>query len=184
MWKKNHDIKADERFCWKEKLSTISRAYIHETEVGVPKVEPDRLPFHNKPPMQIERIPYPSKSPFARWSEPSQEQILTSLDESTVVIYTDGSTKPEPGLGGAGLVIQDSSLSQWLGLEFPIKGITTNIASEIEAVRQALIYVLEHYIGPETRIVVLSDCKFVVNAILDRWNSETYNLPIAECQRK
>jgi hypothetical protein len=96
MWKKNHDIKADERFCWKEKLSTISRAYIHETEVGVPKVKPDRLPFHNKPPMQIERIPYPSKSPFARWSEPSQEQILTSLDESTVVIYTDGSTKPKP----------------------------------------------------------------------------------------
>ena len=84
---------------------------------------------------------HPIKSPFERWSEPTSEEILTLLEENTIVIYTDGSTKPEPGIGGAGLVIQDPEHKEWLELEFPIKGITTNVGSELEAVRQALEYV-------------------------------------------
>ena len=183
LWKSYHEFKDDEKFCWLGKLSTLSRAYIHTTELGIPLVEPEKFNHWNRPPMQIEKLPHPRKSPFEKWSEPNSGQILVSLDQSTIVIFTDGSTKPEPGIGGAGLFIQDPSLRQSLELEFPINGITTTIGSEIEAVRQALIYTQTHYTSSESRVVILSDCKFVVNSILNRCNSEKYNFPVMECQR-
>ena len=108
---------------------------------------------------------------------------MNTLDEKTVVIFTDGSTKPDPGIGGAGLVVQDPSRTQWLELEFPMKGITTIIGSEFEGVRQGLKYVQENFKNKESRVVIISDCKFVVNSILNKSNSETYNFPVAECQR-
>ncbi|ETO00631.1 hypothetical protein RFI_36809 [Reticulomyxa filosa] len=135
-WQRNHDIKPGERFYWLGKLSTLSRAYIHAKEVGVPKVEIEKFPFWNKPPMCIEKIPHPRNSPFEKWMDPNTEQILESFDANTVVIFAYGSTKPEPGIGCACLVIQDNSLPNWLELEFPINGITTAIGSEIEAFRQ------------------------------------------------
>ena len=184
IWKMNHELKEDESFCWRGKLSTLSRGCINGAEVGIPNVNPDEKPHWNKPPMQISKIPHPKKSPFEKWSEPTAETILMSLDEKeSVVIFADGSTKPEPGIGGAGLVIQDPQISQWLEFEFPIKGITTAIGSEIEAVRQALEYVKQNYKNIESRVVILSDCKFVVNAILNKCNSETYNFPVSACQK-
>ena len=95
-----------------------------------------------------------------------------------MVMCTDGSCKPEPGIDGAVLVIQGS---QWLELEFPIKVLTKIIGCEIEAICQALIY--EHYIPSETRVVIPSDSKFSVNEIHNKWSSETYNFPIGECQK-
>ncbi|ETO08846.1 hypothetical protein RFI_28541 [Reticulomyxa filosa] len=183
LWKRNHDIQPGEKFCWLGKLSTLSRAYIHAKEVGVPKVEPDQHSFHNRPPMHVEKIPHPKNSPFEEWMEPTPGQILESFDDNTVVIFADGSTKPEPGIGGAGLGIQDQSLPNWLELEFPIKGITTAIGSEIEAVRQGLEYITNNYKDTGKRLVILSDCKFAVNTILNKFNSESYNFPVSECQQ-
>ncbi|ETN99149.1 hypothetical protein RFI_38332, partial [Reticulomyxa filosa] len=71
--------------------------------------------------------------------------------------------------------------TQWIELKFPIKGITIMIGSEIEAIRQALEKVQIQY--KNEIVVILSDCKFAVNAIHIKCNSETYNFPIAECQR-
>ena len=67
-------------------------------------------------------------------------------------------------------------------LEFPIKGITTTIGSEFEGVYQGLKYVQENFKNKDSRVVILSDCKFVVNSILNKCNSETYNFPVADCQ--
>ena len=124
----------------------------------MPKVQPDQMPHWNKPPMQISKLPHSNKSPFEKWSEPTPDQILASLNENTVVIFADGSCKPEPGLVGAGLFIQDPLLSQGLELEFPITGITTMIGSEIEAVQQGIEYVAQNY------------------------RASSYNFPVAECQ--
>ncbi|ETN97484.1 hypothetical protein RFI_40045, partial [Reticulomyxa filosa] len=136
LWQRNREIKDNEKFVCSEKLSTLYRTYIHMSEIGMPRVSPDEMTHYDKPPNQIARLPRTRKSPFEKWSEPTQEQILASLDGKTIVIFADGSTKPEPGLGGTGLVIQDPSFHQWIELEFPIKGITTMIASEIESIRQ------------------------------------------------
>ena len=182
LWKQEHEFKHDEKFVWSEKLSTLSRAHISANKIGMPEVVPDHHPFYNKPPMHVERLPHSTKSRFKRWSEPTPDQILESLDSNTIVIFADGSTKPEPGIGGSGLVIQDPSLEQWIEMESPIKGITTTIGSEIDAIRHAIEYVCMNYKSRDERIIILSDCKFVVNAIHNKCNSENYNLPIADCQ--
>ncbi|ETO01920.1 hypothetical protein RFI_35519 [Reticulomyxa filosa] len=81
LWKANHEFKEDERFCWLGKLSTLSRAYIHGAEA-------------NKPPMQISKLPHPVKSPFEKWCEPTQEEILNNK----IVIFADGSKRQESKL--------------------------------------------------------------------------------------
>ncbi|ETO08198.1 hypothetical protein RFI_29191 [Reticulomyxa filosa] len=65
------------------------------------------------------------------------------VDDNCVVIFCDASTYPNPGIGGAGLVIQDPNMPKWLELKYPINGITTNIGSEIEAMRLALKFTLQ-----------------------------------------
>ncbi|ETO05085.1 hypothetical protein RFI_32311, partial [Reticulomyxa filosa] len=81
----------------------VNRTYIHGAEANIPIAEPDQHPHFNKPPMQISKLPHPVKSPFEKWCEPTQEEIVASLDNNTIVIFVDGSTKPEPGIGGVGL---------------------------------------------------------------------------------
>ncbi|ETO10710.1 hypothetical protein RFI_26668, partial [Reticulomyxa filosa] len=82
---------------------------------------------------QIAKIPYPIKSPFNKWIEPTQEEILNTLDEKMIAIFVDGT------------------------------------ANQIH--------------GKDKRIVILSNCKFAVNAIHNKCNSDTYNFSISDCQR-
>ncbi|ETO36802.1 hypothetical protein RFI_00260 [Reticulomyxa filosa] len=74
-----------------------------------------------------------------------------------------------------------SPFEKWKEPTSPIKGITTMVGSEIEAIRQALEKVQFQY--KDERVLILSYCKFAVNAIRNKCNSETYNFPIAECQK-
>src|SRR3984885_15079140 len=184
LWRRNCDFenKNQEYISWTGKLSTLSRAFIHAAEVNIPNVSPDTEPFQNKPPTQIVRIPHPTKSPFPKVLQPTAEDILASLTSDCVIIYSDGSCKPNPGIGGAGLVVYDPSLLEPLELEFPIQGITTNIASEIEGLKQAITYVHNNYTNHTNRTIILSDCKFAINAIFNRFNSECYTSEIRECQ--
>ena len=89
------------------------------------------------------------------------------------------------GIGGVGLVIQDPSMAEWIQLEYPIDGITTCIGSEIEAIKIALEYVSIHYQQGEReeRVIILSDCKFAVNSILNKWDPDMYKLQVNECQK-
>ncbi|ETN97764.1 hypothetical protein RFI_39762, partial [Reticulomyxa filosa] len=160
-----------------------SRAYIHGFEVGIPDLKHDQYPHQHKLLTQIAKLPHPIKSPFDKWIEHTQEEILNTLDEKMIAIFVDGSCKPDQGLGGAGLVVQDPSSSKWMELQFHVQGITTMIGCEIEAIRQALIYTQHNLSGKDERVVILSDCKFAVNAIHNKCNSDTYNFPISDCQR-
>ncbi|ETO06355.1 hypothetical protein RFI_31030, partial [Reticulomyxa filosa] len=148
------------RLNWIVKLSTLPKTYIYAAEVGIPDVQPDQYPYSNKLPMQITKLPHSSKSPFEKWKGPTSEEILNSLDESTIAIFADGSCRPE---------------------DLDEQGITTMIGSEIEAIRQALEKVQFQY--KDERVLILSGRKFAVNAILNKCNSEAYNFSIAECQR-
>ncbi|ETO13485.1 hypothetical protein RFI_23893, partial [Reticulomyxa filosa] len=55
------------------------------------------------------------------------------------------------------------------------------ICSEIDAIRQALERVQNQY--KNEIVVVLSDCKFVVNTIYNKCNSDTYNFTIAKIDK-
>ncbi|ETO08756.1 hypothetical protein RFI_28632 [Reticulomyxa filosa] len=185
LWQSNHNFKPDEYFCWLGKLSTLSRACINIELAGLHGIKntPQIKPLQSIPLKYPTLIPHPTKSPFARWCEPSSSQILTSLDNDCVIIFTDASTIPNPGFGGVGLVVQDPSMSKWIELQIPIQGITTNIGCEIESIKIALEYVLKYYQDKEYRVVILNDCKFAVNAIMNRWDAEMYKTQVNTCQK-
>ena len=81
------------------------------------------------------------------------------------------------------MVIQDPNNSNWIKLEFPIKGITSNIGAEIEGIKQALQYSSDNYRYYSGRVIILTDCKFAINSIINKWDSDIYNIPIADCQK-
>ncbi|ETO12526.1 hypothetical protein RFI_24849 [Reticulomyxa filosa] len=185
LWKNNHQFKTDEYFCWLGKLSTLSRACINIELAMLHGINMDHhlKPFQKIPANCLTYIPHPIKSPFDRWSEPTPSQILSSLDETCVVIFTDGSTMPNPGIGGVGLVIQDNSMPKWIELQIPIQGITTSIGSEIESIKTALEYTLKYYQNKDNRVIIMNDCKFAVNAITNKWDAEMYKKQVDTCQK-
>lgn len=81
-----------------------------------------------------------------------------------VILYTDGSAQGNPGPGGYGLVLE------WAGhqvfKEFS-QGyrLTTNNRMELLAV----IVGLEKLKNPQTRVLVVSDSKYVVDAVAKGW---------------
>lgn len=81
-----------------------------------------------------------------------------------VILYTDGSAQGNPGPGGYGLVLE------WAGhqvfKEFA-QGyrLTTNNRMELLAV----IVGLEKLKNPQTRVLVVSDSKYVVDAVTKGW---------------
>jgi len=81
-----------------------------------------------------------------------------------VILYTDGSAQGNPGPGGYGLVLE------WAGhqvfKEFsPGYRLTTNNRMELLAV----IVGLEKLKNPQTRVLVVSDSKYVVDAVAKGW---------------
>ncbi|ETN99935.1 hypothetical protein RFI_37532 [Reticulomyxa filosa] len=58
LWRINHDIESDVKISWRGKLSTLSRAYIHAAEFGIPDVQPDQYSHSNVLPMQIAKLPH------------------------------------------------------------------------------------------------------------------------------
>lgn len=89
-----------------------------------------------------------------------------------VHIYTDGAAKGNPGPGGYGIVME------WVGKPYQKEfsaGFrhTTNNRMELMAV----IVALEKLIKPNTSVLVVSDSKYVVDAVQKGWlfNWETKN---------
>ena len=78
----------------------------------------------------------------------------------TITIYTDGSSRGNPGPGGWGAVIRtDEEVKELGGRE----DMTTNNRMELSAAINALIYLAENDI--EGDIVVKSDSKYVIKGI-------------------
>ena len=48
--------------------------------------------------------------------------------------------------------------------------------------KQAIIFVNGHYKDRSNRIIILSDCKFAINAIYNKFSAECYSSGIRECQ--
>lgn len=81
-----------------------------------------------------------------------------------VHIYTDGAAKGNPGNGGYGVVME------WVGQPYQkefFEGfrLTTNNRMELLAV----IVALEKLKNPNTKVLVISDSKYVVDAVEKKW---------------
>ena len=84
--------------------------------------------------------------------------------EYDVHIYTDGAAKGNPGRGGYGVVME------WVGKPYHkefYEGFrhTTNNRMELLAV----IVGLEKLKNPKTRVLVVSDSKYVVDSVVKKW---------------
>jgi ribonuclease HI len=81
-----------------------------------------------------------------------------------VHIYTDGAAKGNPGPGGYGVVME------WVGQPYQKEfyegfRLTTNNRMELLAV----IVGLEKLKNPNTRVLVISDSKYVVDSVVKGW---------------
>ena len=84
--------------------------------------------------------------------------------EHQVHIYTDGAAKGNPGPGGYGIVME------WVGKSYRkefLEGfrLTTNNRMELLAV----IVGLEKLKTPNTKVLVVSDSKYVVDSVEKKW---------------
>jgi ribonuclease HI len=84
--------------------------------------------------------------------------------EHEVHIYTDGAAKGNPGPGGYGVVME------WVGKPYKkefYEGFrrTTNNRMELLAV----IVGLEKLKNPKTKVLVISDSKYVVDSVVKKW---------------
>jgi ribonuclease HI len=84
--------------------------------------------------------------------------------EHQVNIYTDGAAKGNPGPGGYGIVME------WVGTTYQkefFEGFrhTTNNRMELLAV----IIGLEKLKSENTKVLVISDSKYVVDSVLKKW---------------
>lgn len=86
------------------------------------------------------------------------------MNAHDVHIYTDGAAKGNPGPGGYGVVME------WVGKPYHkefFEGfrLTTNNRMELLAV----IVGLEKLKNPATKVLVISDSKYVVDSVLKAW---------------
>ena len=83
-----------------------------------------------------------------------------------VHIYTDGAAKGNPGRGGYGVVMETKVMGKVYRKEF-YEGfrLTTNNRRELLAV----IVGLEKLKIPNTKVLVVSDSKYVVDSVMKKW---------------
>ncbi|ETO36488.1 hypothetical protein RFI_00574 [Reticulomyxa filosa] len=84
LWEGNHRVHNGEFFCWKGKLSKLSIVCIDADEAKVPHIMTDEHQFINR----SQKIPNSIKISFTQYTEQSSEEILSSLQRDTVVIWT------------------------------------------------------------------------------------------------
>tara|TARA_B110000196_G_scaffold273895_1_gene250552 strand:- start:14 stop:493 length:480 start_codon:yes stop_codon:yes gene_type:complete len=80
----------------------------------------------------------------------------------SIIIYTDGSAKGNPGNGGYGIVLMSGNHRKELKRGFRL---TTNNRMELLAV----IIALEGVKKEQSEIIVYSDSKYVVDAVEKKW---------------
>jgi len=107
------------------------------------------------------------------------------LPTQHILLWTDGSTIPNPGIGGAGVYIQHSHREgEPTSIRKPVYGLGSNIDCEISAMEQALTICRTNEIfqQPNKRLIIFTDCKFVCETIYNRWNPGSFKHQIKECQ--
>jgi len=80
----------------------------------------------------------------------------------SIIVYTDGSAKGNPGIGGYGIVMMSGNHRKELKQGFRL---TTNNRMELLAV----IVALESVKKESSKVIIYSDSKYVVDAVEKNW---------------
>ena len=87
-----------------------------------------------------------------------------------IEVYIDGSSKGNPGPGGAGIVIQDKAAQETLGIHGIPLGYVTNNQAEFLALKHALIELETQGLSREP-VNILTDSQLVVGIFSQNWKA-------------
>ena len=88
-----------------------------------------------------------------------------------IEVYIDGSSKGNPGPGGAGIVIQDKATQGTLGIHGIPLGYVTNNQAEFLALKHALLELKNQELSREP-ISILTDSQLVVGIFFQNWKAK------------
>ena len=159
----------------------MSLASLHQYEHHIPPPNPFTTPLPNKLPSDIILLSPSKQSPFPYLYEPNSDEVLISLNGEEILIWTDGSAFPNPGNGGCGLFVQDGENTSY---SYPNPKITTNNEEEINGISRAIDLIKEQYSECQRRIIILTDSKLVLDALMNKISLRSYEMKIRECQTK
>jgi ribonuclease HI len=87
-----------------------------------------------------------------------------------IEVYIDGSSKGNPGPGGAGIVIQDKAAQETIGIRGIPLGHVTNNQAEFLALKHALIELKTQELSREP-VNILTDSQLVVGIFSQHWKA-------------
>lgn len=87
-----------------------------------------------------------------------------------IEIYIDGSSKGNPGPGGAGIVIQDKATQETIGIHGIPLGCVTNNQAEFLALKHALIELKTQRLSHEP-VNIFTDSQLVVGIFSQNWKA-------------
>ena len=87
-----------------------------------------------------------------------------------IEVYIDGSSKGNPGLGGAGIVIQETATKEIIGIHGIPLGYVTNNQAEFLALKHALIELNTQRLSHDP-VNVLTDSQLVVGIFSQNWKA-------------
>jgi ribonuclease HI len=131
------------------------------------RVNPENLSPLDAPESEPEKRPAPRKPAAA----------APTVDDRTLVIYTDGASSGNPGPAGIGVVLQ------WGGREREISryiGTATNNIAELEAIRTALAAVK----NPRLPIVIYTDSRYAHGLLTQGWKARKNTALVEEIRRR
>ena len=88
-----------------------------------------------------------------------------------IEVYIDGSSKGNPGPGGAGIVIRDKATQDTLGIHGIPLGYVTNNQAEFLALKHALLELKNQGLSREP-ISILTDSQLVVGIFFQNWKAK------------
>ena len=87
-----------------------------------------------------------------------------------IEVYIDGSSKGNPGPGGAGILIQDKATQETIGLHGIPLGYVTNNQAEFLALKHSLIELKTRELCHEP-VNILTDSQLVVGIFSQNWKA-------------
>jgi ribonuclease HI len=87
-----------------------------------------------------------------------------------IEVYIDGSSKGNPGPGGAGIVIQDKAAQETIGIHGIPLGTVTNNQAEFLALKHALTELKKERLSNDL-INILTDSQLVVGIFSQNWKA-------------
>ncbi len=166
----------------KATYSTIkyAREHMETYEIGEPIYTDDS---DDLPPFANDyALPLPKTAPWNSFYRPDPWEIQGSLEnDKTLVLYTDGSTLPNPGYGGAAVIAQRPDWNKWDIKEYPMEDIVTNNRCEVYAINKAIKYSEDFRSSHPAcqRTVILSDSLTAINQSKGTWKAR-YNYDLVK----